>query len=189
MDKTVIGSISEDEKFSHIIHDSPIAELAEYLGIPVEQAVKVRVDNAVETAKFKSMEITVRPFEPKDKLYGYASVKVSGITIDGFKIVENKAGELFVGYPSKKDGKSKTGYRNTVFVDKDFKDIFNERVMRAYHLAVEQTRSCETNLRQAPGKPERIAEQADSATKEAECHNATQPPREKSGKKHEAGRE
>ena len=59
------------------------------------------------------MDISVRLIVPQGNLYGFASVTIGGVTVDDFKIVENKDGELFVGMPSKPDKTSKTGYRNT----------------------------------------------------------------------------
>ena len=90
--------------------------------------------------------------------------------------------------PSKPDKRSETGYRNTVFVDKDFKEAFNRTVMNSYYAAVEQMQSRAANLRPAPDKPERISEQTEKAAKEADRHNAALPTKEKAGKNREAGR-
>jgi len=108
--------------------------------------------------------------------------------VDDFKIVENKDGELFVGMPSKPDKASKTGYRNTVHIDKDFRDDFTAAVIGEYHTAVEQAQSRAAAMKTAPDKP-RMSEQVDRAAREAERHNATLPPQNKAGKMREAGRE
>ena len=55
----------DEEIEMHTLLDSPIAELAEYLGTTVDQAVKVRVTNAVEAAKQAKIEVTVRPIETR----------------------------------------------------------------------------------------------------------------------------
>ena len=153
------------------------------------------------------MEITVRPIEPQGNMCGFASIKIGGVKIDDFKILENKDGELFVGMPSKPDKTSNTGYRNTVFVDKDFKDDFNAVVIGKYHEAVEVAQSRVANFRTAPNqsndktapnqppngradgkttpdKPESINAQMKKAQKEADKHNAALPTKEKGSKNH-----
>jgi len=114
------------------------------------------------------MDITVRPIAPQGNLYGFASVTVGGIRIDDFKILQNKDGGMFVGMPSKPDKTSTTGYRNTVFVDKEFKDDFNTAVVGKYHEAIEQAQ-------ERTDKPKSMADQMANAKKEAGKHNATRP--------------
>ena len=133
------------------------------------------------------MDVTVRPIEPQGNLYGFASVTVNGIRIDDFKIVENKDGELFVGMPSKPDKTSKTGYRNTVHIEKGYKANFDDAVIRNYYAAVEQAKGRAASYKAAPDKP-RIAEQVEKAQKQAERHNSDLPTAEKGGKKREAAR-
>ena len=187
-------SLSVEEEIA-MIKEAPIEDVAAYLRVDLETAVKLRVDQAVSDtydkiaarqgviaedlyAKWAAeqgqavMDITVRPIEPQGNLYGFASVTVNGIRIDDFKIVENKDGELFVGMPSKPDKTSKTGYRNTVFVDKDFKDDFSAAVIGKYNAAVQ--------AHNREDKPERMADQIAKAKKEADRHNATLPPKDKS---------
>jgi DNA-binding cell septation regulator SpoVG len=131
------------------------------------------------------MNISVRPIKPKDNLYGFASVTIGGIKIDDFKIVGNKDGELFVGMPRKPDKTSRTGYRNTAFVDKDFKDVFNAAVIDKYQEAVEQAQTRAANLKTAPDKsPERMADQMTKAQKDADKHNTALPSNGKNEKKH-----
>jgi DNA-binding cell septation regulator SpoVG len=168
--------ISDQAEYMQKLKTAPIAEFAKYAGIDIDEAVKRRVETAVADARPR-MEISVRPIEPQGNLYGFASVTVGGIKIDDFKIVENKDGELFVGMPSKPDKSSNTGYRNTVFVDKDFKDEFSAAVIGKYNAAVQAHSRAD--------KPERIADQVDKAKKEADKHNAALPPKNKSSKKHE----
>ena len=187
-------SLSVEEEIA-MIKEAPIEDVAAYLRVDLETAVKLRVDKAVSDtydkiaarqgviaedlyAKWAAeqgqavMDITVRPIEPQGNLYGFASVTVGGIKIDDFKIVENKDGELFVGMPSKPDKTSKTGYRNTVFVDKDFKDDFSAAVIGKYNAAVQ--------AHNREDKPERMADQMAKAKKEADRHNAALPPKDKS---------
>jgi len=164
---------------------APITEFAAYAGIELDEAVNRRVAAAIVDAAIKEnvppqMDITVRPIEPQGNLYGFASVTVGGIKIDDFKIVENKDGEMFVGMPSKPDKTSNTGYRNTVFVEKDFKEDFTAAVLGKYHEAVDKAQSRAANLNK---QPERMADQMAKAKKEAEKHNAAMPPKEKGDKK------
>ena len=198
-------------EFLRLLKSGPITEFAEYMGGDLEMAVQLRIDQAVEDTYDKiaerrgviaqdiykkwaaeqdktAMEVTVRPIVPQGNLYGFANVKIGGITVSDFKIVENKDGELFVGMPSKPDKTSETGYRNTVFVDKDFREDFTAAVLEKYHEMVEQAKDRSANLRSTPDKPS-IARQVAKAEKEAERHNASKPPKEKATKKLEAGRE
>ena len=193
------------EEEHEFINTAPIMDVAAYLGGDLELAVQLRIDSAVSATYDKiaerrgpiaedlyeiwaseqgldKMDVTVRPIEPQGNLYGFASVTVNGIRIDDFKIVENKDGELFVGMPSKPDKTSNTGYRNTVFIEKEYRDDFNAAVLEEYHAAVEQVQIRAEKLRPAPGKPQRIADQMSKAAKEAERHNADLPPKEKVAK-------
>ena len=186
------------EEEQEFMKTAPITEVAGYLGGDLDLAVQLRIDQAVSDTYDKvaarqgviaediynkwaaeqgqaAMDIYVRPITPQGNLYGFASVSVGGIKIDDFKIVENKDGELFVGMPSKPDKKSETGYRNTVFVDKDFKDEFTAAVIGKYNAAVQ--------AHNRENKPERMADQMAQAQKEADKHNANLPPAEKSSKK------
>jgi len=195
-----------------MIKNAPIEEVAKYFGGDLNLAVQLRVDSAVEDTYDKiagrrgviaedlykewsaeaaqnGMEINVRLIEPRDNLYGFASITVGGIKVDDFKIVTNKEGELFVGMPSKKDSTSKTGYRNTVSVDKDTRADFNAAVIEKYHEAVEKAQTRAANLKPVPDKrPERIADQVANAKKQADKHNAQLPPKEKAAKT-QSGRE
>jgi len=201
-EKVAAKELSAEEELE-FINTAPIEEVAGYLGVDLDLAVQLRIDQAVSDTYDKiaakqgviaediyskwaaeqgqaDMEISVRPIEPQGNLYGFASVTVGGIRIDDFKIVENKDGELFVGMPSKPDKKSDTGYRNTIFIDKDSRDDFNAAVIGKYHDAVEKTQSRAASL----NKPERMADQVAKAQKEAEKHNAALPPKGKGAKAH-----
>jgi DNA-binding cell septation regulator SpoVG len=121
------------------------------------------------------MEVSVRPIEQKGNLHGFASITIAGIRIDDFKIVNNKDGELFVGMPSKEDKKSETGYRNTVHVDKDTREDFNNVVMNAFRAARDKVQDRSAYAQQAAEKPLSVAEQVAKAAKEAEKSNAELP--------------
>jgi len=180
--------VKDQSEYMRFLKTAPITEFAAYAGIDIDEAVKRRVASAiVDVVRTEStppkMDISVRPIEPQGNLYGFASVTVSGIKIDDFKIVENKDGELFVGMPSKPDKTSNTGYRNTVFVEKEFRDDFTAVVIGKYHEAVEQAKSRAANFKSAADKPERMATQVKKAAKEAEKHNAALPQKEKVMKK------
>ena len=177
--------VSDQTEYMQKLKAAPITEFAAYAGIELDEAVNRRVAAAIVDAAIKEntppqMDITVRPIEPQGNLYGFASVTVGGIKIDDFKIVENKDGEMFVGMPSKPDKTSNTGYRNTVFVEKDFKEDFTAAVLGKYHEAVDKAQSRAANLNK---QPERMADQMAKAKKEAEKHNAAMPPKEKGDKK------
>jgi|GEM_PF-660944 len=178
--------VSDQAEYMRLLKEAPITEFAAYLGGNLDMAVQLRIDEAVSNtydrimSRQAPMEISVRPIEPQGNLYGFASVTVGGIKIDDFKIVENKDGELFVGMPSKPDKTSSTGYRNTVFVDKDFKEDFTAAVIGKYNAAVQ--------AHNRENKPERMADQIEKAKKEADKHNANLPAKEKSEKKR-GGRE
>ena len=168
--------INDQKEYIQYLKTAPIMEFAKYAGIDLDEAVKRRIAMAVEITPPK-MNISVRPIEPQGNLYGFASVTVGGIRIDDFKIVTNKEGDLFVGMPSKPDKTNSTGYRNTVFVDKDFKDDFNAAVIGKYKAAIQaHTRE---------DKPDRITDQVAKAQKDADKHNAELPPKEKGTKKRE----
>ena len=196
--------VSDQAEYMRLLKDTPIEEFAEYMGGDLDLAVQLRINEAVSDTYDKiaarqgtiaediygkwaaeqgqaDMDISVRPIEPQGNLYGFASVTVGGIRIDDFKIVENKDGELFVGMPSKPDKKSDTGYRNTVFIDKDSRDDFSAAVLEKYHEAVEKAQNRAANLH----KPERMADQVAKAQKEAEKHNAALSPKAKGAKAHE----
>jgi DNA-binding cell septation regulator SpoVG len=179
--------VTDQAAYIDIVKTAPIMELVEFTGVSIDEAVQIRVNALLEAAPPK-MDIAVRPIEPQGNLYGFASVTVGGIKIDDFKIVQNKDGELFVGMPSKPDKSSTTGYRNTVFVDKDFREDFNAAVIDKYHTAVEQAQARAANLKTAPEKPPPIKAQMAKAKKEADKANAALPPKEKGAKKKEADR-
>ena len=195
--------VSDQAEFMHLLKNAPIEEFAEYMGGDLNLAVQLRIDEAVRDTYDKvaarqgviaediygkwaaeqgqaDMDITVRPIEPQGNLYGFASVTVGGIRIDDFKIVENKDGDLFVGMPSKPDKESDTGYRNTVYVDKDYREDFSAAVIGKYHEAVEKAQNRAASL----NRPERMADQVAKAQKEAEKHNAALPPKGKGAKAH-----
>lgn len=159
-----------------LLHGKENSNMAKNIGAEPEN---MQVAAALEAAPLH-MEVTARPIEPKGNLLGFASVKVGPITIDDFKIVASKDGELFVGAPSKPDKSSKTGYRPTVWIDKDSKNAFNEQVLGAYHDAVEQAQSKASNLRSAPDNPGIEAQMA-AAQKQADRANAARPAPAKAG--------
>lgn len=162
----------------HYLFDAPISELAERAGVSVDEAVKLRVMAMVKLAPPK-MEITVRPVEPQGNLYGFARITVGGITINDFKIVENKDGELFVGMPSRPDGKG--GYRSMAYVDKDIREEFNAAVIGEYHATVKWVQAKAAALKDKP----RMAEQMEKAGKQAAEHNAAHsaPAKEKTAER------
>jgi DNA-binding cell septation regulator SpoVG len=178
--------VSDQAEYMHYLKSAPIMDFAKYSGISLDEAVQRRVDAAVENAPLK-MEISVRPIEPQGNLYGFASVNLGGVKVDDFKIVQNSKGELFVGMPSKPDKNSETGYRNTVFVNKDIREPFNAMIIHEYTKTVEQAQARAANSIPAPQEPPppRIVEQVKKAQKEADKHNAALPEKGKNNKKRE----
>ena len=169
--------------------DAPIAELADYAGVDIDEAVKIRVDAALKAAPM-NMEVTARPIAPQGNLYGFASVKIGGVTVDDFKVLADKDGKLFVGAPSKPDRSGKTGYRNVAHIDKDFRADFSAAVLSAHYDAVEREQARAANLKAAPDKekPPRIADQMKEAANRAERSNAERPAKAKAAKARDEGR-
>jgi len=89
-----------------------------------------------------SLDVIVRPIEPKGKLIGFATVTFAGaVTIPDFKIFNGENG-LFVGSPSRPDETSRTGYRDTARVIGDeLKAQINIAVRDAYIAEVERLQS------------------------------------------------
>ena len=174
--------VSEQAEYKRLLLEAPIGELANYAGVDLDTAVKMRVDAALQAADARmEMDIVVRPImEPQSNLHGFASVTWGGITVHDFKIVESKDGDLFVGMPSKPDKNSKTGYRNTVYVDKDIKDDFDAAVINKFHEAVKQKEreQAAPDAQKKTGMKGRMA----AAAKEAAEHNASRPAPAKGGK-------
>ena len=128
------------------------------------------------------MVVSARPIEQLGNLHGFASVTIGGIRIDDFKIVENKDGELFVGMPSRPDKNSETGYRNTVFIEKEHREDFNAAVLDKYRTALEKAQTRTEKTPPAQEKPKRMADQVAEASKAAAKNNVAMPPKEKSTK-------
>ena len=158
-----------------------------------DQNTNTTADNTAQAPTLPEMDIYVRPIAPQGNLYGFASITIGGIKIDDFKILENKDGDLFVGMPSKPDKDSTSGYRNTVFIDKDLKEDFTAAVVGQYQHAVEKAQERAANLKSAPDKsktadkPPRMADQMAKAQKEADKHNAALPSKEKGAKVRDTG--
>lgn len=164
--------VDEAAELRRLIFDAPIAELAEHQGISIDEAVKLRVEQAVAAAT--EPQVTVRPIEPQGKVIGFASVTVGGITVDDFKVVNGKNG-LFLGAPSKPDPSTRSGYRATVRVpDRAMQEKLDNAAYGAYNKAVEQLIARAEAVRPAPIK-EQMAKAAEAAGRE----NAARPAPEK----------
>jgi len=175
--------VSDQADYMNYLKDAPIEEFAKYAGIDINEAVDRRVA-AVEAAAFiPAVEVHARPITPIGNLVGFASVTIGGIKIDDFKIVENKDGELFVGMPSRPDKNSDTGYRNTVYVNKDIREDFSKKVLSEYSSAVEKVQARSESQRSTPEKTKkRIADRVAEAEKGAQEYNAKLPKKEKTVK-------
>ena len=150
-------------EMKRLLFDAPIAELAESQGISIDEAVALRVEKSIEAAPVP-VEVSVRPIEPQGKLLGFASVKIGGVVIDDFKVVDGRNG-MFLSPPSKEAPGTRSGYRSTARVlDRGLQERLDALNLRA----------------EASGKSfEQLAE----AAKGAEKHNASRPAptREKEG--------
>lgn len=175
---------AEEQKLAgeqYYLMEAPIAELAKHAGVDIDEAVKLRVAAALENTPPK-MDISVRTIDPQGQLHGYASVKIGGIMVDDFKIFERKEdGGLFVGMPSKK---GPGGFKDTVRIDRDFREDFNTAVIDAYHKEGEKLMARAAAIASKP----RISEQMAKAEKQAAEHNAARPAPAKGAKEQSAER-
>ena len=153
------------EDFRRLLFEAPIAELAENQGISIDEAVRLRVEQAV--AEATTPQVTVRPIEPQGKLIGFASVNIGGVVVDDFKVVDGKNG-VFLGAPSKPDPTSRTGYRTTARVtNRDLQAQLDRAAAQGYNQAVEKLLA-----RAEAVRPASIREQMAQAAKEAGKENA-----------------
>ena len=153
------------EDFRRLLFEAPIAELAENQGISIDEAVRLRVEQAV--AEATAPQVTVRPIEPQGKLIGFASVNIGGVVVDDFKVVDGKNG-VFLGAPSKPDPTSRTGYRTTARVtNRDLQAQLDRAAAQGYNQAVEKLLA-----RAEAVRPASIREQMAQAAKEAGKENA-----------------
>lgn len=153
------------EDFRRLLFEAPIAELAENQGISIDEAVRLRVEQAVAEATMP--QVTVRPIEPQGKLIGFASVNIGGVVVDDFKVVDGKNG-VFLGAPSKPDPTSRTGYRTTARVtNRDLQAQLDRAAAQGYNQAVEKLLA-----RAEAVRPASIREQMAQAAKEAGKENA-----------------
>jgi len=139
----------------------------------LETRKEIDMENKTEANMPLKLEISARPIEPIGNLLGFANITINDtITVKDFKILESENG-LFVGMPSKADPTSKTGFRNTVYVDKEYFGVFNDAVIGAYHTAVKdlQTRAAKLEAEEKPPAKEQLK----AAAKQAEQHNAEIP--------------
>ena len=156
------------EDFRRLLFEDPIAELADNQGISIDEAVRLRVEQAV--AEATTPQVTVRPIEPQGKLIGFASVNIGGVVVDDFKVVDGKNG-VFLGAPSKPDPTSRTGYRTTARVtNRDLQAQLDRAAAQGYNQAVEKLLA-----RAEAVRPASIREQMAQAAKEAGKENAARP--------------
>ena len=152
------------EDFRRLLFEAPIAELAENQGISIDEAVRLRVEQAV--AEATTPQVTVRPIEPQGKLIGFASVNIGGVVVDDFKVVDGKNG-VFLGAPSKPDPTSRTGYRTTARVtNRDLQAQLDRAAAQGYNQAEKLLARAEAV------RPASIREQMAQAAKEAGKENA-----------------
>ena len=163
-------AVDEAAELRRLIFEAPIAELAEHQRISIDEAVKLRVEQAVAAAT--EPQVTVRPIQPQGKVIGFASVTVAGVTVDDFKVVNGKNG-LFLGAPSKEAPGTRSGYRATARVSRDLQEKLDEKAYGAYNAAVEQLVARAEAVRPAPIR-EQMAKAAEAAGKENEARPASE---------------
>lgn len=84
------------------------------------------------------MEITdVRAYKVKEKknsVLGYASITIDGcFAVRNLQIVESKEGNRFIGFPTRKDEKSETGYSDVAFpVTAEARELITSKVLEAF---------------------------------------------------------
>jgi len=158
---------------AYLLFEAPIAELAEARSVSVDDAVKLRVEAAVEAAPLK-VEVNVRPIEPRGKLIGNADVRFGGgLVVEDFKLFNGENG-LFVGPPRKPDNTARSGYRRTARITDDrVQAALDNAAFEGYNAAVEKLQARAAAV-SAPEKP-RIREQLDKAAQEAAKDNAARP--------------
>lgn len=168
----VAPAVDEAAELRRLIFEAPIAELAENQGISIDEAVKLRVEQAV--AEATAVEVNVRAIEPRGKLIGLAEVKIGGLRVDDFKVFNGDEG-LFLGAPSVKDPSVRGGFRRTARADKDLQAVLDGKALEGYNAAVEKLVARATAAQALTVKPRPIKEQMEQAAQAAEMGNAARP--------------
>ena len=174
-DNLICVNAAEAAKLDELLDSAKAAAEVYYSAMHGDVDLKVKKESVthMDDSSEKSqglpfqMDITARPIEPKGNLLGFASVKLNNlVTIYDLRILQGENG-LFVGMPSKADPTSKTGYRNTVYVEKGFLEDFSNAVIGAYHVAQKQFHAVKISTPQK----QPVKEQLKTAEKEAARHN------------------
>lgn len=156
--------VDEASELRRLLLEAPIAELAENQGITIDEAVALRVEQAIATAP-RPVEVTVRPIEPQGKLIGFASVNFGGVVVDDFKVVNGKNG-VFLSAPSKPDSTTRSGYRSTARVtDRSLQEQLDAKATEGFTVAVEKLIARAEAVRPVPIK-EQMAKAAETAARE-----------------------
>lgn len=166
----------------HFLIEAPIAELAEFKDISVDEAVKLRTEAILAEAS-PQFAVSVRPIEPKGNLVGFASVCFgNSFVVDDFKVLQSKKG-LFVGMPSKPDKSSKTGYRDTAKpITAEFRTALTGAVVTAYHAAIEKLQNRAAAVEAPAEDKPSIKEQLEAGAKQSAKEAAEKPAPVKSKK-------
>lgn len=166
----------------HFLMDAPIAELAEFKDITVDEAVKLRTEAILAEAS-PQFAVSVRPIEPKGNLVAFASVCFgNSFVVDDFKVLQSEKG-LFVGMPSKMDKSSNTGYRDTAKpITAEFRTALTGAVVTAYHAAIEKLQNRAAAVEAPAAEKPSIKEQLEAGAKQAAKEAAEKPAPAKSKK-------
>ena len=161
----------EQAEYYRLLKEAPIEEFAKYAGVSIDEAVNMRIAEAIKAVPPK-LDVTVRPIEPKGNLVGFASIKFyDGFVVDDFKILQGEKG-FFIGMPSKLDKNSKTGYKDTArIVNAEFRATLTKEVITEYYAAVEKLQT----LAAAVKNKQPIKQQLVSGTAQAVKDNAARP--------------
>lgn len=163
----------------YLLMEAPIAEMAEAFNMSIDDAVKARVNAAVEVAM--QIEVNVRPIEPRGKLIGVAEVKMNGLSVDDFKVFNGDKG-LFVGAPSKPDSSTRSGFRRTAHIyDENLQAVLDSKALEGYNAAVEKLVARAAAAQAMSVKPS-IREAIKAGAEQAAQDNTTRPTPEKTGK-------
>lgn len=164
----VAPAVDEAAELRRLIFEAPIAELAESQGITIDEAVALRVEQAV--AEATQVEVNVRAIEPRGKLIGLAEVKIGGLRVDDFKVFNGDDG-LFLGPPSVKDPSVRGGFRRTARADSELQAVLDSKALDGYNTAVEKLVARAVAAQSMEVKPRPIKEQMAEAAQTAEKAN------------------
>ena len=125
-----------------------------------------------------SIEVNIRPIEPRGALIGLADVKINvlggAVTIPDFKVFNGESG-LFVKEPSRWDKPAGKYVPTARMKGDEIKNLLNEVVHEAWDNKIKQIQARTAAMAGIELKPARIADQLEKAGQEAAKANAARP--------------